>query len=114
MQEIRSSNPPVITGICDPNKSRARHHCSLYYNDLKMSLIRKLADKREKMTNEESAKLASSKQGKEIFWVKIANQNQRNNSKDRNKFFHDKNRRKLFDEQLFYAANNTQVISLFY
>ena len=29
MQEIRSSNPPVITGIRDPNKSRARHHRSL-------------------------------------------------------------------------------------
>ena len=28
-QEIRSSNPPVDTGICDPNKSRARHHRSL-------------------------------------------------------------------------------------
>ena len=26
MQEIRSSNPPVVTGIFDPNKSRARHH----------------------------------------------------------------------------------------
>ena len=26
MQEIRSSNPPVFTGICDPNNSRARHH----------------------------------------------------------------------------------------
>ena len=25
IQEIRSSNPPVVTGICDPNKSRARH-----------------------------------------------------------------------------------------
>ena len=21
-QEIRSSNPPVVTGICDPNESR--------------------------------------------------------------------------------------------
>ena len=29
MQEIRSSNPPVITGICDPNKSRAQDHRSL-------------------------------------------------------------------------------------
>ena len=29
MQEIRSSNPPVVTGICDPNKSRVRHHRSL-------------------------------------------------------------------------------------
>ena len=29
MQEIRSSNPPVVTGICDRNKSRARHYCSL-------------------------------------------------------------------------------------
>ena len=28
MQEIRSSNPPVVTGICDPNKSGARHHRS--------------------------------------------------------------------------------------
>ena len=28
MQEIRSSSPPVVTGICDPNKSRARHHRS--------------------------------------------------------------------------------------
>ena len=26
MQDIRSSNPPVVTGICDPNNSRARHH----------------------------------------------------------------------------------------
>ena len=26
MQEIRSSKPPVVTGICDPNKSGARHH----------------------------------------------------------------------------------------
>ena len=29
MQEIRSLNPPVVTGICDPNKSRTRHRCSL-------------------------------------------------------------------------------------
>ena len=29
MQEIHSSNPPVVTRICDPNNSRARHHRSL-------------------------------------------------------------------------------------
>ena len=29
MQEICSSNPPVVTGICDPNKSQAQHHHSL-------------------------------------------------------------------------------------
>ena len=28
MQEIRGSNPPVVTGICDPNESRARDHPS--------------------------------------------------------------------------------------
>ena len=28
-QKIRSSNTPVVTGICDPNKSRARDHRSL-------------------------------------------------------------------------------------
>ena len=29
MQEFRNSNPPVVMGICDPNKSRTRHHCKL-------------------------------------------------------------------------------------
>ena len=29
MQEVRSSKPTVVTGICDPSKSRARHHRSL-------------------------------------------------------------------------------------
>ena len=29
MQKIRSSNPPVVTGICDPNKSRVRQNRSL-------------------------------------------------------------------------------------
>ena len=28
MQENCSSNSPVVSGICDPNKSSARHHCS--------------------------------------------------------------------------------------
>ena len=28
MQGIRSSNSRVITGICDLNKSHARHHCN--------------------------------------------------------------------------------------
>ena len=27
IQEIRSWNPPVVTGICDLNESQARHHC---------------------------------------------------------------------------------------
>ena len=31
MQEIRSSNPPVVTGICDPNKSQGRHHRGLLF-----------------------------------------------------------------------------------
>ena len=34
MQEIPSSNPPLVTGICDLNKSQARHHRS-YYEDFK-------------------------------------------------------------------------------
>ena len=29
MQEIRNPNLPVLTGICDPNKSPAWHHYSL-------------------------------------------------------------------------------------
>ena len=29
MQQIRRSNRSVVTGICDPNKSQARHHRSL-------------------------------------------------------------------------------------
>ena len=31
MQDIRSSNPAVVTGICDPNKSQAQHHHMLYH-----------------------------------------------------------------------------------
>ena len=26
MQEIHRSNPPMVTGVCDPNKSQAWHH----------------------------------------------------------------------------------------
>ena len=29
MQEVQISNSPVVTGICDANKSRAWHHCQL-------------------------------------------------------------------------------------
>ena len=29
MQKIHSLNLPVVTGICDPNKSWAQHLCSL-------------------------------------------------------------------------------------
>ena len=29
MQDIRSSNPPVVTGICDPNNYQAWHHCGI-------------------------------------------------------------------------------------
>ena len=29
MQEIRNSNPPVVTGICDPNNARVWHHCRI-------------------------------------------------------------------------------------
>ena len=29
MQEICSLNPPMVTGLCDPNKSQAQHYCSL-------------------------------------------------------------------------------------
>ena len=31
MQEIRSLNSPVVTGTCNPNKSRERHHRIFYY-----------------------------------------------------------------------------------
>ena len=31
MQGIRSSNPPVVTGSCDLNKSQAPHHHSLKF-----------------------------------------------------------------------------------
>ena len=30
MQEIRSLNPPKVTGICDPGNSQARRHCRKY------------------------------------------------------------------------------------
>ena len=34
MQEIRGSNPPAVTGICDPNTSRARHYRSICLGSL--------------------------------------------------------------------------------
>ena len=42
MQEIRSSNPPVVTGFCDPSKSRARHHrrsTSNFLNDFQIHQV---------------------------------------------------------------------------
>ena len=32
MREIRCSDLPMVTGICDPNKSRARHHRSYWFH----------------------------------------------------------------------------------
>ena len=43
MQEIRSSNLPVVTGICDSNKSRARHHHRLNQLQQKVTVIYKNA-----------------------------------------------------------------------
>ena len=43
MQEICSSNPPVVTRICGPNKSRARHHRSFKLGwKLKYLIIRSM------------------------------------------------------------------------
>ena len=39
MQEIRSSNSPVITGIFDPNKFRARHYRSMKFDSKLKYLI---------------------------------------------------------------------------
>ena len=39
MQEICSSNPPVVTEICDPNKSRARHNRTLRNNNFKFCKV---------------------------------------------------------------------------
>ena len=54
MQEICSSNPPVVTVICDPNRSRSRHHRSLklgsklkylnYERDFNKELIKRFAN----------------------------------------------------------------------
>ena len=39
MQEIRSSNPPVATGIFNSNKSRAPHHRSLHKDNNRSFLV---------------------------------------------------------------------------
>ena len=50
MQDIRSSNPPEVTGICDSNKSRARHHRSLSAFDFIGGCIRQCQIKEMKQT----------------------------------------------------------------
>ena len=42
MQEIRSLNPPVVTGICDPNESRALLRRSLKLGSKLKHLIIKM------------------------------------------------------------------------
>ena len=55
MQEISSSNPPVVTGICDPNKSRARHHHSLKLGSklkyLKIAVLKHSQDSQETISD---------------------------------------------------------------
>ena len=50
MQEIGSSNLPVVNGICDPNNSRARLHRRYYENIslIKRSMLCKVTFLREK------------------------------------------------------------------
>ena len=48
MLKICSSNPPVVTGICDPHKSRARHHCSLKLGSKLKYLNRKATEETNK------------------------------------------------------------------
>ena len=59
MQEIYSSNPLVVTGICDPNKSQARNHRSLKLG-LKLEYLYK-----NKRIKKEKEKIYM-EQGKEI------------------------------------------------
>ena len=54
MQEIGSSNPRVVTGTSDPNRSRARHHRSLKLG-LKFKYLNK--DNFQDHSNEEVGKL---------------------------------------------------------
>ena len=58
MQEIRNSNPPVVTGICNPNKSRARHHRSLKLGSkLKYLNMAERMDKQDQNFNSSMARL---------------------------------------------------------
>ena len=51
MQEIRSSNPPVVIGICDPNKSRVRHHRNFLYLILKIHIFMQIRNSFEVLAN---------------------------------------------------------------
>ena len=42
MEEICSSNPPVVTGICDPNKFQAQHHRNKFRCHGKSKLIKQV------------------------------------------------------------------------
>ena len=75
MQEIRSSNPPVVTGICDPNKYQARHYCSLKLglklkylkNDVTNVKTRKTKQKKLNLTKEEKTATEEVTEGTNII-----------------------------------------------
>ena len=48
MQGNCSSIPPVVTGICDPNKSQAQHHNSFKLKLCNFNLVKCLIWKKKK------------------------------------------------------------------
>ena len=44
MYEVRSTNPPVVTGICDPSKCQVWNHRSLLYRPHSVKKLGKLID----------------------------------------------------------------------
>ena len=45
--EFRSSNPPVVTGICDPIKSRARHHRRKVFSNESLRILKFFCSKKD-------------------------------------------------------------------
>ena len=76
MREIRSSNPPVVTGICDPNKSRARHHRRKAFSNKSLRILKFFGS--EKDTNANTLKPIMLPNGIEITPEEVLKSTQSN------------------------------------
>ena len=72
MQEIRSSNPPVVTGICDPNKSREGNHRRIIFKIKNGYYLELLTPEIMKLLENTESKITKDKNGENVPHLEIS------------------------------------------